>query len=190
MKKHLIILFITLLILLIKNITIAKNFDISIKQRTCEVTVNSKSGPWNPIINKSKNYIHKFKVKNNGLAPPTIVKVKPDDNITIEYIFGDVYSDRRGYPERKTNANGYPKTINSYFGRLPSYYINNQVNHMALIGTFANLKGVIVGSPFSIGNGPINVIVPKGAEQLQLGVNDNLFKDNSGLLVVKISIND
>ena len=191
MKKHLINLFITLFVLIIGNQTIAKNFDINIKQTSCEVTVNSKSGPWNPTINKSRNYIHKLRVKSNGLAPPTIVRVKPGYDLTIEYLFGDVYTDRKDFPERKTDADGYSKEMSTYSGgHLPSFYINGQINHMALIGTFANSKGVIVGSPFSIGDGPVNVIAPEGAEQLQLGINDNLFRDNSGLFVVKVSIND
>ena len=79
---------------------LAKNFDLSIKQANFDVVVNSKSVPWNPIINNSRNYIHKLRVKSNGLAPSTIIKVKSGDNLTLEYMFGDVYADKKGYPER------------------------------------------------------------------------------------------
>jgi hypothetical protein len=190
MKKYLISLFITLLVLIIGNQTIAKSFNISLRQESFDIVVNSKSGPWNPTINQSKNYIHKLRVKSNGLAPPTIVKVKSGDNLTLAYVFGDVYADKKGHPERKTDADGYPQNMPTYAGFLPSFYINDQIKHMALIGTFADSKGVIVGSPFFIGNGPVNIDVPQGAEQLQLGINDNLFKDNSGLFIVKVNIND
>jgi len=190
MKKHLISLFIAILVLEIGISVKAKNFDISAREESFDIVVNSKSGPWNPVINNSKNYIHKLRVKSNGLAPPTIVKVKSGDNLTLAYVFGNVYADKEGHPERKTDADGYPKNMPTYAGFLPSFYINDRIKHMALIGTFTNSKGVIVGSPFFVGNGPTNITVPEGSEQLQLGINDNLFRDNSGLFIVKISIND
>ena len=188
MKKYLISLFLTIFILGIGNGTRAKSFNINLRQDSFDVVVNSKSGPWDPVINQSKNYIHKLRVKSNGLAPPTIVNVKPGANLKIQYVFGDVYADKKGHPERKTDADGYPKTMNTCAGRLPSFYINDQINHMALIGTFADSKGVMVGSPFFVGNGSVNLTVPEGAKQLQLGINDNLFRDNSGLFIVKINI--
>jgi len=189
MKKYLICLFIIISILEIGINVKAKSFDINANQDSFDVVVNSKSGPWNPKINISKNYIHKFRVKKNGLMPPTILKVKSGNSLTLEYVLGDVYADRKGHPERKTNADGYQKTMPTYSGFLPSFYINEQINHMALMGTFADSKGVIVGYPFFIGNESINLIVPEGAEQLQLGINDNLFRDNAGLFIVKVNIN-
>jgi len=189
MKKYLISLFITILVLEIGISVKAKIFDIKVREESFDVTVNSKAVPWNPVINKSKDFCFKTK-KHDVQAVPTILKVKPGDNLTIQYVLGDVYADRKGYPERKTDADGYPKSMNTYQGRLPSFYINDQVNHMALIGTFANSQGVIVGSPFFIGNGPVNIEVPQEVKQLQLGINDNLFRDNSGLLIVKVNIND
>jgi hypothetical protein len=190
MKKYLISLFITILVLEIEICARAKNFNISLREESFDVTVNSKSGPWNPTINKSRNYIHKLRVKSNGLISPTIVRVKPGDNLTIQYMLGYVYADFSGHPERKTDADGYSKTMPTYAGSLPSFYINDQINHMALIGTFADSKGVIVGFPFFIGNGPVNIDVPQGAAQLQLGINDNLFRDNSCLFIVKVNISD
>ena len=190
MKKYLISLFIIILILGIKISVTAKNFDMSLREESFDVAVNSKSGPWNPLINKSKNYIYKLRVKKNGLTSPTILKVNAGNNLTIQYVMGYVYADFQGHPERKADADGYSKTIPTYAGFLPSFYINDHINHMALIGTFADSKGVIVGSPFFIGNGPISFIAPEGAAQLQLGVNDNLFRDNSGLFIVKVNISD
>ena len=116
--------------------------------------------------------------------------MKQGDNLTILYVLGNVYADGKGHPERKTDADGYSKTMPTYIGRLPSFYINKQINHMALVGTFADSKGIIVGSPFFIGNGPVNLVVPEGAAQLQLGINDNLFRDNSGLFIVKVNISN
>lgn len=190
MKKYLINLFIIIFILGISDGVKAKNLYADINENSFDVIVNSKSGPWNPTLNLSRNYINKLRVKRNGLAPPTIVRVKPGESLTIEYIFGDVCADLAGHPERKTDADGYPKTMKTYAWDLPSFYINDQINHMALLGTFADSRGVIVGNPFFIGNGPVNLIVPEGSKQLQLGINDNLFRDNSGLFIVKVNIND
>lgn len=188
MKKYLIRIFIIIFVLGLGINVSAKNFDISVKEESFDVIVNSKSVPWNSAINKSKDFSLKTK-KHDAQASPSILKVKTGNNLTIQYMLGDVYADRKGHPERKTDADGYPKAMNTYVGCLPSFYINDQINHMALIGTFADSNGVIVGSPFLIGNGPVNLIVPEGAEQLQLGINDNLFRDNSGLFIVKVSIN-
>jgi hypothetical protein len=44
---------------------------------------------------------------------------------------------------------------------------------MQLVGTFADPRGQIVGPPFKVGNGPLNVTIPAGAVQLQLGVLQN-----------------
>jgi hypothetical protein len=57
-----------------------------------------------------------------------------------------------------------------------------------LVGTFANQSGVIVGSPFVIANGPLTVVVPTGANRLQLGINDNLFSDNVGAYTIGVTV--
>jgi hypothetical protein len=57
---------------------------------------------------------------------------------------------------------------------------------MELVGTFANSKGVIVGTPFEIGLGR-SLVVPIGATQLRLGVNDDFYHDNGGFWNVRVS---
>jgi len=54
------------------------------------------------------------------------------------------------------------------------------------VGTFATSTGQIVGTPFAVGNLG-TVTIPVGAMQLQLGVNDNLYGDNSGSWNIQIS---
>jgi hypothetical protein len=56
------------------------------------------------------------------------------------------------------------------------------------VGAFANSSGQVVGTPFAIGDGPATFIVPAGASQLQLGVNDNLFSDNTGSWNVNVTM--
>jgi hypothetical protein len=55
-----------------------------------------------------------------------------------------------------------------------------------LAGTFADGTGQIVGTPFNIGDlGELTV--PAGATQLQLGVNDTKFSDNTGSWQIQVS---
>ena len=55
------------------------------------------------------------------------------------------------------------------------------------MGTFATNTGAIVGTPFKIGDGPTVLTIPGGATQLQLGVNDDKFADNTGFWSVQVS---
>jgi hypothetical protein len=73
-------------------------------------------------------------------------------------------------------------------GPFPSTYTpaDWDTNLMALMGTFADASGNIVGTPFEIGNGR-SVIIPVGASQLQLGLNDDIFDDNTGALNLRIA---
>ena len=56
-----------------------------------------------------------------------------------------------------------------------------------LVGAFANSSGQIVGTPFSVGDRAAGLIVPVGATQLQLGINDDIYSDNDGSLVVRVT---
>lgn len=71
---------------------------------------------------------------------------------------------------------------------FPSFHTSADWNTslMALMGTFADAAGSIVGTPFEIGNGR-SIIIPVGATRLQLGLNDDLFADNGGALNLTIS---
>lgn len=46
------------------------------------------------------------------------------------------------------------------------------------MGVFADSAGSIVGNPFALGNGPVNVSIPTGAYQLQMGFVDDWYNDN------------
>lgn len=59
------------------------------------------------------------------------------------------------------------------------------MNVGSLLGAFA-ANGVLVGSPFKVGNGPLSLTMPSAANQLLLGVNDDNFGDNSGAWVVQV----
>lgn len=76
----------------------------------------------------------------------------------------------------------------SSLGPFPSKYTpaDWDTNLMALMGTFADASGNIVRTPFEIGNGR-TVIIPVGASRLQLGLNDDIFDDNTGALNLSIA---
>jgi hypothetical protein len=79
-------------------------------------------------------------------------------------------------------GNYYP-TLYTFLGADPAseYYLG------CLVGTFADSSGTIAGMPFFIGDGPVSVTVPVGATRLQLGINDDLFSDNRGILLVEVT---
>jgi hypothetical protein len=155
------------------------------------VNVDGKSGPWeyNGGLNTS------FQYGVGDQQPPTIVtsvagiNLVPAQTLKLVYQSGAVsggvglpFFDAGGDPSQPNP----PPTGN---GRFPSFYMSssNPINYVELVGTFADNQGRIVGSPFPVGDGPTVLTVPSGAIQLQLGVNDNLFSDNSGSWVVSIS---
>ena len=160
-------------------------------------TVDSHAGPWDQSLNPSFDYgVH----DNNG---PTYVNhgnsglnFNSGDVLTITYISG-LTSAFGGIPT--IDANGY---VGGLFGcgpglsgfgssgtAFPCVYTDLTQNTwlIELMGVFTDSSGVIVGSPFTIGNGPLMISVPSGATQLALGVTDDIYGDNTGALVVDVS---
>ncbi len=71
----------------------------------------------------------------------------------------------------------------------PSYYFDHATYPTylgELSGTFANGAGTIIGTPFKIGDA-LSIVVPAGATQLQLGVNDDIYSDNTGSYLVAVT---
>ena len=85
---------------------------------------------------------------------------------------------------------GWPSSeIGSSGTRFPSYYFDHSeypVGVAALVGSFTDELGQVVGQPFEIGFGA-TATIPAGATRLSLGVNDDIFFDNSGGFNVRIS---
>ncbi len=162
---------------------------------TVEATVDSQAGPWNPIINTDYDY-----GTHDNDAPTVIdegwgLNFSEGHTLTITYVSGTV---KAGIYFPLVDANGDPVTTgeplltNDFPGSsgtlFPSKYMPADWDTylMALVGTFANDSGIIVGTPFEVGNGPVSVSVPSGATRLQLGINDDIFHDNSGSFTVKV----
>lgn len=72
------------------------------------------------------------------------------------------------FPSRYVPATQYPLRLNQ------------------LVGSFINADGHIIGTPFAIGDSA-ELEIPDGAAAIALGINDDIFSDNSGALDVVVS---
>jgi hypothetical protein len=161
---------------------------------TVPVTVNSKAGPW-LWNNTTLNTAYQYGV-NDNIAPSTInsssgLDFAAGNALTINYLNGKTSAygtspevDAKGYFGSYT-ANGFGGSSGLGF---PSKYMtadwDTYLNQ--LVGTFADATGAIIGTPFAIGLGR-TVSIPVGATQLQLGINDDIFADNTGELNLTVS---
>ena len=160
-------------------------------------TVDGHNGPWSFVpggLNSA--YTYGF----NNYTPPLVVSsgdgfaFQPGQTITVTYLSGLVdafpalfgYSDARGLPNWPQYGSDTPGSSGAYF---PSRYMSPTLYPIylaALVGTFANDSGQIVGTPFPVNLGT-TVVIPAGATRLQLGINDDNFADNDGSFQVQIS---
>ena len=173
------------------------------------VAVDARSGPWSRAANPGFNY-----GIGDNLAP-TSVPVIPGTTVTISYDSGLTSSfagviptvDANGYVGGIFGSGGIPNVLTGIGSQapFPSFFIDPtntgpDIWLNGLIGTFANAAGVIVGTPFSVGNGPLSELVPLGATQLLLGINDDVFgsvvvddelvPDNTGSLNISVVVSD
>ena len=146
---------------------------------TSQVLVDSQSTPWNPEINVGYDY------GSHDLLTPTSVSAGFDftagNLFTISYVSGltspygatDPYADANG--DTTFVANDNPGSSGSGFASKYMDFSSADIYLNQLVGTFADSSGVIVGTPFAIGNGPFQIAAPLGATQLLLGVNADIF---------------
>ena len=163
---------------------------------TTVVVVDAKSGPWD----WKKGGLNKYYAYGNGRhRPPAVFKgldgkgLVPGQILSIRYLKGRCRAWDPGY-DNTNGPEGYQKTdASSYSGnsgeKLPSMYVNPSewpTFIMALVGAFADSEGNIVGFPFEVGE-QRDLTVPAGATQLQFGLNDDLFGDNSGSFEISVA---
>jgi hypothetical protein len=165
------------------------------------VSVLGTAGPWQ-YVSDGLNTSYQYGLDDE--SAPTVITAAAGfsfvegDSITVTYLSGTTTIDTGISP---TDADGRDPTainplapinnnpdINGY-GYAPSYYFNPSeypAYYGELVGTFATDTGQIIGNPFNIGDlGELTV--PAGASQLQLGVNDTKFSDNTGSWLIQVS---
>jgi PEP-CTERM motif len=164
------------------------------------VSVSAFSGPWSQTANPTLDY----GVHDN--SAPTVLSLLPSaTSITITYDSG-LTSAFGGVPP-SVDALGY---VGSIFGSgvgmsgigssgdpFPSFFIDpsntgSPIYLNALIGAFTNISGLVIGSPFACNainacDGSVSILIPAGATELSLGVNDDIFADNSGALTLTVT---
>jgi hypothetical protein len=170
---------------------------VKAQSQTLDYTVNGTAQPWN-YVDGGLNTNFQFGF-NDGSAPTLVSGTdgfvfSPGGTFVITYVSG-LTSYGAGQPFVDGNgdplyAGGDVSTNPINGGYAPSHYVDpalRPVSINALIGTFADSSGDIVGTPFAIKNGPYDAIVPNGATRLQIGINDIAFSDNTGFLTVSVT---
>jgi len=154
---------------------------------TVDVTVDSHAGPWLQSVNTSSDY----GVGDN--SGPVTLNVIALESVTIQYLSG--FTNEFGTdPLLNVDANGlvgeFPSNNPGSSGKnFPGFYTADPANVFLgeFLGTFADSTGKIVGTPFAIGDGPLSFTAPLGATTLLLGINDDIYADNSGQLLVSVT---
>jgi hypothetical protein len=158
-----------------------------------DFTVDSHAGPW--VYNAGLNSTFTYGV--GDYTSPTVVSAadgfdfSAGNMFTIAYVSGltDPFGispayDAAGDTGYEANNNGGSSGM--FF---PSLYVDPAsypVYLAAVIGVFTDSSGSIVGTPFAV-NDLGTFTLPVGATQLQLGINDDIFVDNVGSLVMSVT---
>ena len=163
------------------------------------VSVLGTSSPWDPTVAPNGVF------GTAGATGPISILVNAGDSITIDYLDG-VTSAFLGAPP-SVDAEGY---VGGAFGSgarmdggpaltgigsataLPSFFIDPTNSGPpiwlnALLGSFVDASGAVLGTSFATGNDAFMVVAPTGAVALLLGLNDDIFDDNSGALRVSVT---
>ncbi|MDR3456694.1 MAG: hypothetical protein P4N60_04565 [Verrucomicrobiae bacterium] len=160
---------------------------LTLSAQAVPVTVSGAAGPWDVSLNPSYDYGFgqlQSTVVNSVSGVDftagnqlTITSLTPGQRTLLADAGDSIYSD----------ANGVWWFWGPVSDGTPGKYIPGTHFVEELLGTFA-YDGVIVGNPFSIGNGPTTVIIPENANQLLMGVNDDNYTDNGGSVTVDVSV--
>jgi len=156
------------------------------------VSVSALSGPWDPT-NASN-----FAYGSGDQGAPTTVSVSAGATVTVQYqsgltsafggaapsvdalgYVGDVFGTGLGESETGSSGTFFPSYLISGAAGAP-IYLN------ALIGDFVDSSGDVLAA-FAPGDSLFSMVAPVGTVALQLGVNDDIFSDNSGSLNVLVT---
>jgi hypothetical protein len=157
----------------------------SASARVVTVKVDAHCGPWSTGINPKLRF---------GLGdgrPPVVVwnLPAPAGRIVRFKASGTTTTVTNGPSATADGYNGW--VIARGIALLPAAYIPGKrpVAVNQLVGAFIDSDGVVVGQPFAIGT-EAEVRAPDDAVALSLGINDDRFSDNSGVLTVDITVTE
>ena len=156
------------------------------------LTVNGLSGPYDPTIAGNFDYgVH-------DQSAPASISVTGGATIVVTYLSG-LTSAFSGAPP-SVDALGYVGSVfgtgsgesqtgssGTYFPSFPVSGVNGAPIYLnALLGAFVDASGVVL-SEFAPGDGPFTILAPAGATALLFGVNDDIYSDNSGALLIDVA---
>jgi hypothetical protein len=157
------------------------------------ISVDAHSGPWDPTIAGNFDY---GRIPHDHTGPASLA-VNAGDTITINYVsgltsafdgvvptVGPIGYDYLGFGSG-TGRDG----IGSSGKFFPSAFIDptntgSPIYLAALIGDFVDINGVVL-SAFATGLS-YTVVAPTNAVAIQFGLNDDIFFDNSGALLISV----
>ena len=150
------------------------------------VVVPGTSNPWDPGLNPSFTFGYWGPGNSGGTSPIVVdstlgLPMTIGDTLTVTYLAGLANAGGGGIWNDAYGDTGWNAVSSTY----PGQYIGPTVYLEELLGVFAN-NGLIVGTPFIIGDGPVAGVIPSGATQLLLGFNDNNFLDDGGSVTVSV----
>lgn len=157
---------------------------------TITTTVAGNQGPWSQSLNPSDNYGVGDNSSPDAITSASGISFAAGGTITISYLSGTV-SAGSGFAFVDAGGNtAFPfNNLPGSSGKVaPSFFMNSSTYPIyltELVGTFAD-NGVIVGTPFAIGDGA-TLTVPAGANQLLLGANDDIYSDNAGSWTLSVT---
>ena len=192
MKKPLIFMWNSQLKTLVKTTTaciIALFFIGTAYAANTTVFLDGRSGPWDIATNPSYPYADipccggpEIHLAPTAVSSTSGLSFTAGNSLRIEYVSGLANAGGSGVYNDANGATWWPIETGG-----PGQYVTGENYLEQVIGVFANSAGVIVGSPFTIGNGPVNMVIPSGATQLLLGFNDSWYSDNGAGLYMKVS---
>jgi len=160
---------------------------------TTTVSVNAADGPWQQSVNPTLEY---GTLPNDNAAPASVSSgfdFAAGGDFTISYLSGDTTNGLGGSSYDANGQQSYEIGAGYHYDGtsgqpFPGDYTSQNPTYLSqLIGAFANSSGVVVGAPFALGDAATIEVAPVGATQLLLGVNDDIYSDNSGSLLVQVS---
>ena len=164
--------------------------------QTLPFSVPGNAGPWtsSPSLNADLPFTYEeTKPVAFGLSE---FGIKAGQKMTFICVGGTInigaYQGSDSSPN--SSCNGVPPAINGQEGNIgycdpgvyPSAYVDKSLYPIyagQVIAAFSDENKAIVGKPFPITLTSVSVTVPAGARNIQFGINDCLFSDNTSTLL-------